>query len=140
MVWFIDLIEALLRYPELGWVIVLIYLYIELRSSHGKLQRVDERIVAVTTVVRALSRVHDDIETGMVDEYLVENGQEPKDFLGPDDGRREKVDKTKHSEANPEKKRSVDERMTRPKDSGSGSDPMYKQGLGSSEEDRLDQE
>ena len=137
MTFVVDLVETLLKYPELGWVLVLGYLYVELRSPRGRIQRMDERILAITTVVRALSRVHGDVETSEVDKYLVENGQEPDDFLGPGRGTREKVDKSKRDGENPEEKRSVHESVRRPTDDEDGLDPTYKRGLSASEENRL---
>jgi len=38
-------------------------------------------LVSTITVLRAVVRTNDEVDTGKVDEYLVENGVEPDDFI-----------------------------------------------------------
>jgi len=71
----------LLSNPEVGWVAVILYLMWEIRGPWGKIKELMDLIKSVTTVVRGLARVHDDVDTEAVDDYLVENGMEPGDFI-----------------------------------------------------------
>lgn len=76
--------------PELGWIIVVVYLAWELRGKRGTIANTNKMILSSITVIRALSRVHDEIDTEKVDEYLLENGTEPTDFIedgNDDDGK-----------------------------------------------------
>lgn len=75
----------LIANPEFGWVVVIGYLAFEIRSRYGRISRLDKRLLSAITVVRALARVHDEVDTERVDEYLVENGSEPSDFLVGED-------------------------------------------------------
>lgn len=68
--------------PEYGWVVTLLYLWLEIRSPWGRVESLLTDIGKVITVVRALARVHDDeIAVEKVDRYLVEDGREPGDFI-----------------------------------------------------------
>lgn len=75
------LIGWLLANPEVGWVAVILYLMWEIRGPWGKINELMKLIKSVTTVVRGLARVHDEVDTEAVDDYLVENGMEPGDFI-----------------------------------------------------------
>jgi len=75
------LIGWLLANPEIGWVAVILYLMWEIRGPWGKINELMKLIKSVITVVRGLARVHEDVDTQTVDEYLVENGMEPGDFI-----------------------------------------------------------
>jgi len=77
-----------LNNPEIGWVGVILYLMWEIRGPYGKINELMQMIKSVITVVRGLARVHDEVDTDVVDEYLVENGMEPGDFIS-----RAKIDK-----------------------------------------------
>lgn len=78
------LFSWLLSNPEVGWVAVILYLMWEIRGPWGKIKELMDLIKSVTTVVRGLARVHDDVDTEAVDDYLVENGMEPGDFIDKD--------------------------------------------------------
>lgn len=68
--------------PEYGWVVILLYLWVEIRSPWGRIESLLTDIGKVITVVRALARVHDDeIAVEKVDRYLVADGREPGDFI-----------------------------------------------------------
>ena len=82
----VNIAEWGLKYPELGWILVLAYLFIELRSKYGKIYDLRHMLLSAITVIRALARVHNDIDTEAVDEYLLENGTEPDDFIFDPDG------------------------------------------------------
>lgn len=90
----------ILENPEWGWVIALGFgfeqLFAPWETRLDKLvARIEERIEemeqgqkAHMTVTRALVRTDPDIDTEAVDEYLVENGAEPEDFIVEDRPRR----------------------------------------------------
>jgi len=78
------LVGWILAHPELGWIVAIIYLVIEIRTPWGKIKELTDLIKNVVTVVRALARVHNDIDTEGVDEYLLENGMDPQDFISDD--------------------------------------------------------
>lgn len=82
-----SIVVWLLENPEVGWVVVILYLMWEIRGPKGAIHDLSKNIVNVVTVVRALARVHNDIETQEVDDYLTENGMEPADFIDNDDDR-----------------------------------------------------
>lgn len=87
------LTQFILENPEWGWLIVAggateqIFAPWETKTK-GLIGRVEKRVENVEdmgkaqmTVIRALVRVHDDIDTERVDDYLVENGVEPDEFI-----------------------------------------------------------
>lgn len=78
------IITWILSNPQIGWVGVILYLMWEIRGPRGKINHLYDRIEGIVNVVRALARVHQDIDTQMVDEQLVENGAEPGDFIDQD--------------------------------------------------------
>lgn len=81
LAFFAEAIKWGMNNPELGWIVVGIYLMVELRSRHGVVSNMNKMVLSVITVIRALARVHDDIDTEEVDDYLLENGTQPDDFI-----------------------------------------------------------
>lgn len=90
----------LVNHPEVGWIVVgglgIEQLFAPWETKTKKMvgnvekkideveKRIDEMhqgMKAQMTVVRALARVHEDIDTDAVDEYLIENGTSPDDFI-----------------------------------------------------------
>ena len=88
MVGISDVISFVFSNPELGWVIVLAYVAYELRGERGRIYKLDKKITSAIVVIRALSREGaEGVDEEIVDEYLVENGMEPEDFIkGEEDG------------------------------------------------------
>jgi len=76
-----EAIKWALANPDLGWIIVVVYLGWELRGKRGTIAKTNKMILSAITVIRALARVHDEIDTEQVDDYLLENGTEPNDFI-----------------------------------------------------------
>lgn len=76
-----SVVQFVLENPELGWILVLLYLGIEIRHPRGRVRKLDEKITNNTIVIRAISRVTEGIREKEVDGYLVSNGMEPEDFL-----------------------------------------------------------
>lgn len=76
-----ELIEFVFNYPELGWVLVMAYLAYELRGKRGRVHNLDKKLTSSIIVIRALARTDDEMKEEAVDEYLVENGMEPTDFI-----------------------------------------------------------
>lgn len=68
-------------HPELGWVLLFLWLLFELRSDRGRLYQLDKKITGSIIVIRALAQKEDAIDESKVDDYLVENGMEPRDFF-----------------------------------------------------------
>jgi len=80
-------LSGLIR-PEYGWIITVIYLWVEIRSPWGRVESLLKDIGKVVTVVRAFARVlEDDVAVEKVDRYLVEDGNEPGDFIHTREGR-----------------------------------------------------
>ena len=72
----------LLSNPEVGWLAVLVYLMWEIRGPKGKVKEIESSIKSVITVIRAIARANNKVNTEEVDQYLVdENGSEPGDFI-----------------------------------------------------------
>lgn len=71
----------LLNHPELGWVLLAAWLFIELRTERGVIYKLDKKITSSIIVIRALAKKEDAIDEEKVDEYLVENGMAPEDFF-----------------------------------------------------------
>ena len=80
-----EAIEWAIANPDLGWIIVVIYLGWELRGKRGTIAKTNKMILSAITVIRALARVHEDIDTEAVDDYLLENGTEPQSFIEDED-------------------------------------------------------
>lgn len=76
-----DVLEWTIENPEIGWVFALFYLVYELRGPKGAVRNLHEHIHDTTVVVRALAKVHSDVDSDMVDETLGSEDQEPSDFL-----------------------------------------------------------
>lgn len=73
-------VEWVLDNPDVGWIVLILYLMWEIRGPKGAIHDLKVQIEKSGTIIRALARVHDDIETEQVDEYL--NGtKEPNDFI-----------------------------------------------------------
>jgi len=88
MVGISDVISFVFSNPEFGWIIVLAYVAYELRGERGRIYKLDKKITSSIVVIRALSRQGaEGVDEEIVDEYLVENGMEPEDFMkGEEDG------------------------------------------------------
>lgn len=71
--------------PEVGWVVIMLYLIWEIRGPKGAVKELKKSIHATGTVVRALARVQEDVDTEKVDGILTENGHEPNDFIQTND-------------------------------------------------------
>lgn len=80
-----DVAKWTMQNPELGWIVVLAYLFLELRSRYGRIHDLRFMVLSAITVIRALARVQEDIDTKAVDDYLLENGTEPDDFISDPD-------------------------------------------------------
>lgn len=52
-----------------------------LGNIEEQIQDTHSLLVSSVTVLRAVVRTNEDVDTGRVDEYLVENGVEPDDFI-----------------------------------------------------------
>jgi hypothetical protein len=88
-----SLLQFLIENPEWGWVAVLGFgieqLFAPWKTRTKKLiEKIETRVQSVEdgqkaqmTVIRALARVHEEIDTEEVDKYLVQNGAEPSDFI-----------------------------------------------------------
>lgn len=79
------LLEWVMEHPELGWVLVFIFLVIEMRTKYGRIFTLDEKLTGAIIVVRALAQQEEAIDEDKVDAYLAENGMSPADFFKPDD-------------------------------------------------------
>jgi hypothetical protein len=85
MVGFSEVVSFVFENPELGWIVVLVYLAYELRGERGRIYKLDKKITSAIVVIRALSRKGaEGVDEEIVDEYLVENGMEPGDFIKED--------------------------------------------------------
>ena len=90
---FEDVVSFFLAHPEWGWLLILAFAVEQLFAPwqtktkqltsrvEKRVKHVEEMQLAQMTVIRALARVHDEIDTEMVDEYLEENGVSPDDFI-----------------------------------------------------------
>lgn len=76
----VGIVPWVLSNPDVGWVVLILYLMWEIRGPKGAIHDLKLKIENTTTIIRALARVHDDIETDDVDEYL-NGGKEPNDFI-----------------------------------------------------------
>ena len=86
-------VSFLAAHPNWGWVLVLaagveqLYAPWNTRTKQlvgrieNQIHTIEQMQKAQMTVIRALARVHEDILTEKVDDYLVENGAEPDDFV-----------------------------------------------------------
>lgn len=79
------IIGWMLDNPEAGWVVTILYLAWEIRGPKGAIHQLRRSLDSSIIVIRALARSHNDIDTEMVDGYLVENGHEPSDFIKEDE-------------------------------------------------------
>ena len=76
-----SIIAWMLDNPEVGWVITIAYLMWEIRGPKGAISELKKSIDASIVVIRALARTHDSVDEERVDNYLVQNGSEPSDFI-----------------------------------------------------------
>ena len=69
--------------PEFGWVLVLCYGWWEVRFGRISqyLERLDSKLTSTIIVIRAIVRTNPQVDTEKVDDYLVDNGHEPGDFI-----------------------------------------------------------
>jgi len=81
---FTDIVGWMLDNPEVGWVVVILYLGWEIRGPKGAVHEMRSTVNNTIVVIRALARVHEEVDTERVDEYLVDNGSEPGDFIDID--------------------------------------------------------
>lgn len=77
---FAGIIGWMLDNPNIGWLPVTLYIIWEIRGPKGAIHGLRKQIQKTSVTVRALARVHNDIETDEVDEYL-DGGKEPHDFI-----------------------------------------------------------
>jgi hypothetical protein len=79
---FIDLLS---RTDPLGIATqVLILLYLAYETRRGKIKKLENMVMTMITVVRAIARTTDDIDESKVDAYLLENGVSPDHFIAGD--------------------------------------------------------
>lgn len=79
-----EAIQWTLGHPELGWVVLGVWLLFEFRSERGRIASLNSKLTSAIIVIRALARKEGAIDEEKVDDYLVENGMEPEDFLVED--------------------------------------------------------
>lgn len=60
---------------------ILILLYLAYETRRGKIKKLENMVITVITVVRAMARTSDDINEEKVDKYLLENGVSPDHFI-----------------------------------------------------------
>lgn len=78
-------LEFVISHPDLfGWAGTLLYLIYEIRGPRGRINELMGLLKNTVVVVRGLARVHSNVDTESVDDYLVENGMEPSDFIEDD--------------------------------------------------------
>lgn len=75
----IDLLSSADPLSLLTQVLILIYLVYETRR--GKIKQLESVVVAMVTVIRAMSRTNEEIDSAKVDKYLLENGISPDHFI-----------------------------------------------------------
>lgn len=60
---------------------ILILLYLAYETRRGKIKKLENMVVTMITVVRAIARTSEDIDEEKVDRYLLENGVSPDHFI-----------------------------------------------------------
>lgn len=75
----VDLLSSADPLSLLTQVLILIYLVYETRR--GKIKQLENVVVAMVTVIRAMSRTNEEIDSAKVDKYLLENGVSPDHFI-----------------------------------------------------------
>ena len=71
---------------DIGWIMVVIYIFIELRWGRGKvIDELNERLDMFGIIMRAVARTTEEIDTDAVDGMLRQNGYEPSDFIVEDE-------------------------------------------------------
>jgi len=75
----IDLLSSADPLSLLTQVLILIYLVYETRR--GKIKQLENVVVAMVTVIRAMSRTNEEIDSAKIDKYILENGINPDHFI-----------------------------------------------------------
>jgi hypothetical protein len=75
----IDLLSSADPLSLLTQVLTLIYLVYETRR--GKIKQLENVVVAMVTVIRAMSRTNEEIDSAKIDKYILENGISPDHFI-----------------------------------------------------------
>jgi hypothetical protein len=75
----IDLLSSADPLNLLTQVLTLIYLVYETRR--GKIKQLENVVVAMVTVIRAMSRTNEEIDSAKIDKYILENGINPDHFI-----------------------------------------------------------
>ena len=78
---FNSFLDFIVKNPEVSTVVILLYLAWELRGPKGAFSTLKNDLDNLAMVVRALAKVHDDIDDNMVDMYVFGDGTEPSDFI-----------------------------------------------------------
>lgn len=60
---------------------ILILLYLAYETRRGKIKKLENMVVTMITVVRAIARTSEEIDEEKVDKYLLENGVSPDHFI-----------------------------------------------------------
>lgn len=76
-----SIIAWMIDNPEVGWIVTIAYLMWEIRGPKGAIHELKKSLDASIVVIRALAKTHNGVNEEMVDEYLVQNGNEPSDFI-----------------------------------------------------------
>lgn len=63
---------------------ILILLYLAYETRRGKIKQLENMVLTMITVVRAIARTTDEIDEDRVDDYLLENGVSPDHFISED--------------------------------------------------------
>lgn len=81
-----------------GWILYQVYspewlpetkFQAALCNIEEQIQDTHRLLISTVTVLRAVVRTNEEVDTERVDEYLVENGVEPEDFIENDDSPRQ---------------------------------------------------
>ena len=75
------IVETIFDYPEFGWIIILVYLIVEIRTKKGRIYQLNNQLNAAIVVIRAIARTTDEVKTDKVDKYLTNNSSEPSHFI-----------------------------------------------------------
>ncbi len=59
--------------------------YLVYETRRGKIKELEEVVIAMITVIRAVSKTNEDIDSSRVDKYLLDNGVNPGHFIIDDD-------------------------------------------------------
>lgn len=92
----IDLLSSADPLSLLTQVLILIYLVYETRR--GKIRQLENVVVAMVTVIRAMSRTNEEIDSAKVDKYLLENGISPDHFIVTKNDSNNKLDEQRQDD------------------------------------------